>query len=121
MFDTSIQDMKIGLRMLRRDRSFAAIAIGVLAIGICAVATQFSVVDAVFLRGFSFPNADRMVSVQLIDPTRTTAFGVFSQAFALDYIEMKQQQTTLERMAAHQRRDRELDYRWPRAAPPALM
>ncbi|MEO8505206.1 MAG: ABC transporter permease [Acidobacteriota bacterium] len=93
--------MKIGFRMLRRDRSFAAIAIGVLAIGICAVATQFSVVDAVFLRGFSFPNAERMVSVQLIDPTRTTPFGVFSQAFALDYVEMKQQQTTLERMAAY--------------------
>jgi predicted permease len=55
----------------------------------------------VFLRGFSFPNADRMVSVQLIDPTRTNAFGTFNQTFSLDYVEMKQQQTSLERMAAY--------------------
>ncbi len=101
MLETSVQDVKLGFRMLRRDRIFAAIAIAVLAIGICAVATQFSVVDAVFLRGFSFPNADRMVSVQLVDPTRTSPFGNFSQVLGLDYVEMQQHQTTLERMAAY--------------------
>jgi putative ABC transport system permease protein len=101
MLQYSLQDVKIGFRMLRRDRSFAAIAIGVLAVGVCAVATQFSVVDAVFLRGFSFPNADRMVSVQLIDPTRTSPFGFFNQVFSLDYVDMKQRQTSLDRMAAY--------------------
>lgn len=101
MIDAAKQDIKLGFRMLRRDRAFAAIAIVVLAIGICAVATQFAVVDAVFLRGFSFPNADRMVSVQLIDPTRTTPFGNFSNVFSLDYVDMRDHQTTLEHMAAY--------------------
>jgi putative ABC transport system permease protein len=101
MIESSVRDLSVGLRMLKRDRSFSAIAISVLAVGICAVATQFSVVDAVFLRGFSFPRADSLVSVQLIDPTRTTPFGTFNQMFSLDYVEMKAQQTTLERMAAY--------------------
>jgi predicted permease len=101
MIETSVRDLGIGLRLLRRDRSFSTIAIAVLAIGVCAVATQFSVVEAVFLRGFSFANADRLVSVQLIDPTRTTGFGTFSQMFSLDYLEIEEQQTTLERTAAY--------------------
>ncbi len=100
MIDSSRQDLRLGLRMLRRDRSFSAIAIAVLAIGICAVATQFSVVEAVFLRGFSFPNADRLMSVQFIDPTRSTPFGVNSQLFSLDYLDLVGQQKSFERMAA---------------------
>jgi len=101
MIDSSARDLRIGLRLLRRDKGFAALAVGVLALGICAVATQFSVIDAVLLRGFSFPNADRLTSIQIIDPARTTAFGVNSQIFSLDYVELREQQKSFERMAAY--------------------
>jgi len=101
MIRDSLQDLRGGLRLLLKERAFSAIAVSVLALGICAVATQFSVVDGVFLRGFSFPNAERLVSVQLIDPTRTTPFGVNSQTFSLDYQEMREQQRSLELMAAY--------------------
>lgn len=95
------QDIRIGTRVLIREKTASLISIFVLAIGICAVATQFSVVQAVFLRGFSFPNADRMVSVQFIDPTATTPFGVSSQEFSLDYEEMREQQTSFEHTVAY--------------------
>ncbi|MFN7940117.1 MAG: ABC transporter permease [Thermoanaerobaculia bacterium] len=101
MLDTSCQDLRIGFRLLAKEKGFAGIAVAVLALGICAVATQFSVVDAVFLRGFSFPNADRLVSVQLIDPTQTTPFGVNSQIFPLDYLDLREQQKSLDRMSAY--------------------
>jgi putative ABC transport system permease protein len=101
MIQNSLQDLKIGARLLRREKGFAAIAIAVLAIGILAVATQYSVVEAAFLRGFSFPNAERMVSVQFIDPSRATGFGVPNQIFTLDYVEIRQQQKSLERIGAY--------------------
>jgi len=101
MIETFIQDLRIGLRVLVKDKGFCAIAVTVLALGIGAVATQFSVVNAVFLRGFSFPNADRLVSVQIIDTTQTNFFGVNSQIFPLDYEEIRESQKSLELLAAY--------------------
>ena len=101
MIETFIQDLRIGLRVLVKDKGFCAIAVTVLALGIGAVATQFSVVNAVFLRGFSFPNADRLVSVQIFDPAQSNFFGVNSQIFSLDFQEISESQTSLEMMAAY--------------------
>lgn len=101
MLESSRQDLRVGWRRLARDRGFLVVAVAVLAVGICAVTTQFSVVHAVFLRGFSFPNAERLVSVQLIDPSRTTAFGVNSQVFTYDYLDLRAEQSSLEHIAAY--------------------
>ena len=40
----------------------------VLALGIGGVMTQFTVVNAFVLRGFSFPHPEQLISVGLIDP-----------------------------------------------------
>ena len=40
----------------------------VLALGICGVTTQFAVVNAFVLRGFSFPNPHELMNVGLLDP-----------------------------------------------------
>ena len=68
------RDVRVGLRVLHKERSFSALAIVVLALGICGVTTMFSVVNGVMLRGFSFPNSDRLASANFIDPTSTN-FG----------------------------------------------
>ncbi|MEI6245744.1 MAG: hypothetical protein WCQ64_11955, partial [Acidobacteriota bacterium] len=57
---TFISDLRIGLRVLIKEKSFCALAVTVLALGICGVTAMFSVVDGIMLRGFSFPNADRL-------------------------------------------------------------
>ena len=46
---------------------------------------MFSVVNGAMLRGFSFPNASRLVSVNFIDPTSQTLLGVNGQVSAADY------------------------------------
>ena len=65
MLETIVRDLRIGLRVLIKEKSFCALAVVVLALGICGVTTMFSVVNGVMLRGFSFPNSSRLTSVEL--------------------------------------------------------
>jgi putative ABC transport system permease protein len=99
--DTVRQDIRIGLRILVKERAFCTLAVFVLAIGIAAVTTQFSVVNAVMLRGFSFPNADRMMDVNFIDPTSSNFFGVNGRILPPDFEEFRFEQQSFERMAAY--------------------
>jgi predicted permease len=96
-----IQDIRIGLRILFKERAFCALAVFVLALGIAAVTTQFSVVNAVMLRGFSFPNAERMMNVDFIDPSSATFFGVNGRILPMDFEEFRFEQRSFERLAAY--------------------
>src|SRR5512140_953172 len=95
------RDLKVGLRILVKEWSFCALAVIVLALGISGVTTMFSVVNGVMLRGFSFPNAGRLVSVQFIDPSQSTIFGNASQVFALDYEELRRSSKSFEHLGAY--------------------
>ena len=66
MFESFLQDMRIGFRVLIKEKSFCFLAVLVLALGICGVTTQFTVVNALVLRGFSFPPPEQLMSVGLI-------------------------------------------------------
>ena len=101
MSDTVLRDLRIGLRVLVKEKSFCALATIVLALGICAVTTMFSVVNGVMLRGFSFPNADRLASANFVDPTTATFFGVNGQITAMDFNELLPMQQSFEMMAAY--------------------
>ena len=56
-------DVQYGWRTLVRNRAFTIVAVLTLALGIGANSAIFSVVDAVVLRRFSFPDAERLVVV----------------------------------------------------------
>ena len=99
--ETLGQDVRIGFRVLRKERAFSALAIFVLALGICSVTTMFSVVNGSLLRGFSFPNADRLASANFIDPSTQTANGVNGQISAMDFAELLPEQQSFERLAAY--------------------
>src|SRR6202790_1821566 len=65
------QDIRIGLRVLIKDKTFCLLAVLVLALGICGVTTQFTVVNAFVLRGFNFPHPEQLMGIGLIDPQAT--------------------------------------------------
>lgn len=60
-YDVVAADMRHALRMMANAPAFAAIALCVIAIGIAATTTVFSVVNAVLLRSMPFGDADKLV------------------------------------------------------------
>ena len=59
-----MQDLRFGLRQLRKNPGFSAVAVLVLTIGIGANTAIFSVVNALLLNPFPFPQSDGIVSVE---------------------------------------------------------
>ena len=94
--ETFLQDLRIGLRVLIKEKSFCALAVFVLAVGIGAVTTQFAVVNGVLLRGFNFRDADRLVDVQLADPEKFTPNNFNSRMTTADFADLKEQQKSFE-------------------------
>jgi putative ABC transport system permease protein len=58
------QDIRYGLRQLRRNPGFTAVAVLTLALGIGANTAIFSVINSLFLRPPGLPNPDRVVAVR---------------------------------------------------------
>ena len=103
IFETLLQDLRIGARVLLKEKGFCALAVIVLALGICGVATMYSVVNGTMLRGFSYPNANRLAGIQVIDVSQrnANANGFGGQIFTLDYEAMVEQQKSFDMLAAY--------------------
>jgi predicted permease len=96
IIETFLQDLRIGLRVLIKEKSFCALAVFVLAVGIGAVTTQYAVVNGVLLRGFNFRAADRLVDVQLADPVNFQPNNFNSRMTTADFADIKVQQKSFE-------------------------
>ena len=57
------RDVRYGVRQVRRNPAFAAIAIATLALGIGGMTAMFSVFDAVLVRPLPYADADRLVMI----------------------------------------------------------
>jgi putative ABC transport system permease protein len=105
ILDSFRQDVRIGTRVLFKEKSFCFLAVLVLALGIGGATTQFTVVNAIVLRGFSFPHPEQLVSVGLIDPKATAQvnnFGIGQIPAAQDYEDLKAAQKSFTMMAGYQ-------------------
>src|SRR4051812_25847361 len=104
ILDTFSQDLRIGLRVLFKEKTFCILAVLVLALGIGGAMTQFAVVNAIVLRGFSFPHPEQLVSVGLIDPKgsdQNNNFGNGSIPATQDYEDIKAAQKSFTMMAGY--------------------
>ncbi len=88
--ESFFRDVRVGLRVLVKEKGFCALAVTVLALGICGVTTQFAVVNGVLLRGFSFPDSERLVDVQLADPTNFQPGNFNSRMTTMDYKDLRE-------------------------------
>ncbi len=61
--DTLLQDIRFGLRILRRSPGFAVAATLALALGVGATTAVFTLLDRVVLTPLPYPNADRLAMV----------------------------------------------------------
>jgi putative ABC transport system permease protein len=97
--DEMFQDLRYGLRLLWKNPGFALVAVFTLALGICGVTTQFSIVDAALLRGLPFPEADRLVRISMRDPSWAPERDY--SLSAADVLEFAQKQQSFEGLAQY--------------------
>ena len=91
------QDVRFGLRLLRREPGFTATTVLTLTLAIGATTTIFSVVDAVLLQPPPFPAPDRLVTLWQTDPNNANRLVEPAPANFLDW---REQATSFEHMAA---------------------
>ncbi len=93
LLESFAQDLRIGLRVLIKEKGFCALAVFVLALGICAVTTQYAVVNGVLLHAFTFRDSERLVDVQIVDPSNFSPSNFNSRITTMDFAELKERQT----------------------------
>src|SRR5215813_7637452 len=104
ILDSFRQDARVGLRVLFKDKTFCFLAVLVLGLGIGGATTQFTIVNAIVLRGFSFPHPEQLMSVGLIDPKasdQNNNFGLGVIPTAQDYEDLKATQKSFSMMAGY--------------------
>jgi predicted permease len=100
-FETLMQDVRYGMRTLRKSPGFTFVAVLTLALGIGANTAIFSVINAVLLRSLPFKDPDKLVQLW-----ETEAAPGNYPLTGPDYLEWQRQNTTMEGTAL---------YTWPQA------
>jgi predicted permease len=91
-----LQDFRYAIRTLRKQPGFAAIALLTLALGSGATIVMFTVIDGVLLKPLSYPEPERLVTLQEL--TQDDAAG---WPFAyLNFVDCKRESRSLVYMAA---------------------
>ncbi len=102
---TLLQDVRYGLRTLRKNPGFAAVAVLTLALGIAANTTIFSVVNGWMLRPPSIKNPARVVVILTTNPVKGGWGWDRNPVSAPDFVAWREQSHAFEGMAASEGND----------------
>jgi len=94
------QDVRYGLRMMRKSPGFSAVAILTLALGIGANSAIFGIVYGLLYRPLPFPDEGRIALVHMHFSPQNNSRGNLSVA---DFVDWKNGNTVFEQVAAYSR------------------
>lgn len=95
--ETTLRDIRYGLRMLRKNIGFTVVAVIALMLGIASATVIFSVINGVLLRPLPYPDADRIVLVTMKDRASGAPHDDVSPA---NFIDWQKQSDVFAAMAA---------------------
>jgi putative ABC transport system permease protein len=98
--ETVIQDVRFGLRTLRRSPGFTVVAVLTVALTIGATAAVFTVIDSVLLRPLPYENPNRLIVVAMFMPRDNSELTTSAQ-----YVAFKTNSRVLEDAGAYSSED----------------
>ncbi len=93
-----MSDFRFAVRLLLKDKGFTLVAASVLAIGIAAVATQFSIISATLFRGLPFPEPQNLYQVERLVPDNAR---IDSGIPAPDFEDLRAEQKSFEDLTGY--------------------
>ena len=95
LMESVIQDIRLGLRMLFKDKGFTVVAVLTVALGIGVNTAMFSVLNTFLFRALPYPNSDRLVRV-----FRTSPHSQRWPHSAANFFDQREKNTVFDGMAA---------------------
>ena len=98
--DAFSRDLRYGLRQLRRDPGFSAIAITTLALGIGATTAAFTIAHSLIVKSFPFPDPNRLVWITTYDSRVADSTPVIGSNRLPQFVDWQQHLRSVEQLGA---------------------
>ena len=92
--ETTLADLRYGVRRLLRSPGFTAVTVATLAVGIGSATAIVSVATPIFVRTLPFPHAERIHAIWDLTPNRSRAEVAFGS-----FVELQERSATFDSMA----------------------